>query len=160
MLSYYVFKGFFWMIICNGSVMINDVMAYVFGKTFGRTQLIKLSPNKTWEGFIGGGVSTIIFAMFVSNHFSLFYPFFIIIKHLNIAHLFCFRNSKFVLNMFIFWINFWSKSHELLKPRLAILWDFLKICFFVNIPNVNMFSIVDCRSNFTKRIRYLSNDWD
>ena len=58
------------MIICNGSVMINDVMAYVFGKTFGRTQLIKLSPNKTWEGFIGGGISTIIFAMFVSNHFS------------------------------------------------------------------------------------------
>lgn len=65
-LSYYVFKGFFWMIICNGSVMINDVMAYVFGKTFGRTQLIKLSPNKTWEGFIGGGVSTVIFAMLVS----------------------------------------------------------------------------------------------
>ena len=55
------------MIICNGSVMINDVMAYVFGKAFGRTQLIKLSPNKTWEGFIGGGVSTVIFAMLVST---------------------------------------------------------------------------------------------
>ena len=66
-LSYYVYKGFFWMIICNGSVMINDVMAYVFGKAFGRTQLIKLSPNKTWEGFIGGGVSTVIFAMLVST---------------------------------------------------------------------------------------------
>lgn len=37
LLAYYVYKGFFWMIICNGSVMINDVMAYVFGKTFGRT---------------------------------------------------------------------------------------------------------------------------
>ena len=72
MLSYYVFKGFFWMIICNGSVMINDIMAYVFGKTFGRTQLIKLSPNKTWEGFIGGGVSTVIFAMIVSTYLKLF----------------------------------------------------------------------------------------
>jgi phosphatidate cytidylyltransferase len=46
--------------------MINDIMGFVFGKTFGRTKLIKLSPNKTVEGFIGGGISTIIFAIFVS----------------------------------------------------------------------------------------------
>lgn len=72
LLAYYVYKGFFWMIICNGSVMINDVMAYVFGKSFGRTQLIKLSPNKTWEGFIGGGISTILFAMLVSTTYSCF----------------------------------------------------------------------------------------
>ena len=31
-------------------------MAYVFGFFFGRTPLIKLSPKKTWEGFIGGAV--------------------------------------------------------------------------------------------------------
>ena len=65
-LSYYVFKGFFWMIVANGSVMVNDIMAYVFGKLFGRHSLIKLSPNKTWEGFIGGGVSTVLFAVVVS----------------------------------------------------------------------------------------------
>ena len=41
-------------------------MAFVFGKTMGRTKLIKLSPNKTVEGFVGGGISTIIFAIFVS----------------------------------------------------------------------------------------------
>jgi CDP-diglyceride synthetase len=46
--------------------MINDIMGFVFGKTFGRTKLIKLSPNKTVEGFVGGGISTIIFAIFVS----------------------------------------------------------------------------------------------
>ena len=40
-------------------------MAYVFGKTMGRTKLIKLSPNKTVEGFIGGGISTVIFAYYV-----------------------------------------------------------------------------------------------
>ena len=51
----------------NGSVMINDIMGFVFGKTFGRTKLIKLSPNKTVEGFVGGGISTIIFAIFVSS---------------------------------------------------------------------------------------------
>lgn len=42
-------------------------MAYVFGKTMGRTKLIKLSPNKTVEGFIGGGISTVIFAYYVRN---------------------------------------------------------------------------------------------
>jgi phosphatidate cytidylyltransferase len=70
--AYYVYKGFFWLVITNGSVMINDIMAFVFGKTFGRTQLIKLSPNKTWEGFIGGGASTIIFAIYISGYISQF----------------------------------------------------------------------------------------
>jgi len=69
-LSYYVYKGYFWMILCNGSVMINDIMAYVFGKTFGKTSLIKLSPNKTWEGFIGGGISTIVFSVFIAGYLS------------------------------------------------------------------------------------------
>lgn len=45
------------MIVCN------DVMAYVFGFFFGRTPLIKLSPKKTWEGFIGGGFATVIFGL-------------------------------------------------------------------------------------------------
>lgn len=45
------------MIICN------DIMAYMFGFFFGRTPLIKLSPKKTWEGFIGGGISTLVFAL-------------------------------------------------------------------------------------------------
>lgn len=57
-LSYYVYKGFFWLLIANGSVMINDLFAYFVGKSIGRTPLIKISPNKTWEGFIGGGIFT------------------------------------------------------------------------------------------------------
>lgn len=52
----------------NITVMINDIMAYVFGKTFGRTKLIALSPNKTLEGFIGGGISTIFFAIIISGY--------------------------------------------------------------------------------------------
>lgn len=34
--GYYVFKGYFWVIMTNGSVMMNDIMAYVFGRTFGK----------------------------------------------------------------------------------------------------------------------------
>ena len=37
----------------------NDVAQYVWGKLFGRHKITpKVSPNKTWEGFIGGWVST------------------------------------------------------------------------------------------------------
>lgn len=47
-------------------IVINDVMAYMFGFFFGRTPLIKLSPKKTWEGFIGGGISTVILGLMVT----------------------------------------------------------------------------------------------
>ena len=37
----------------------NDVAQYVWGKLTGRHKIIpKVSPNKTWEGFIGGWVTT------------------------------------------------------------------------------------------------------
>ncbi|PIE42218.1 MAG: phosphatidate cytidylyltransferase [Gammaproteobacteria bacterium] len=42
----------------------NDVMQYVCGKTFGKRKIIpKVSPGKTWEGFIGGMLCTTVFAM-------------------------------------------------------------------------------------------------
>lgn len=40
-------------------------MAYVFGFFFGKTPLIKLSPKKTWEGFIGGAFATVVFGIMV-----------------------------------------------------------------------------------------------
>ncbi|MDR3393908.1 MAG: phosphatidate cytidylyltransferase [Parasulfuritortus sp.] len=37
----------------------NDVMQYVWGKLFGRHKIIpKVSPKKTWEGFLGGVATT------------------------------------------------------------------------------------------------------
>jgi len=44
---------------------MNDVAAYIFGFFFGKTPLIKLSPKKTWEGFIGASVATMIAAFTV-----------------------------------------------------------------------------------------------
>ena len=41
------------------SVAMNDTAAFFAGKMFGRNKLIGISPNKTWEGFIGGLVLNI-----------------------------------------------------------------------------------------------------
>lgn len=60
-----MFEGLIWFIVPVSMIVCNDVMAYLFGFFFGRTPLIKLSPKKTWEGFIGGGVATVIFGMMV-----------------------------------------------------------------------------------------------
>ncbi|KAJ8977544.1 hypothetical protein NQ317_012923 [Molorchus minor] len=61
-----IFEGLIWFIVPVSMIICNDIMAYVFGFFFGKTPLIKLSPKKTWEGFIGGGVSTVVFGFFMS----------------------------------------------------------------------------------------------
>ncbi|KAG7318295.1 hypothetical protein KOW79_018050 [Hemibagrus wyckioides] len=56
-----LFEGMIWFIVPISIVICNDIMAYLFGFFFGRTPLIKLSPKKTWEGFIGGFFATVVF---------------------------------------------------------------------------------------------------
>ncbi len=42
----------------------NDVAQYVFGRLFGRHKVVpKVSPNKTWQGLIGGVCSTTLLAV-------------------------------------------------------------------------------------------------
>jgi len=42
----------FWLVLV---VQLSDVLQYVFGKLFGRRKIApRVSPNKTWEGFVGG----------------------------------------------------------------------------------------------------------
>ena len=62
-----VFEGLIWFLLPVSLIICNDIMAYMFGFFFGRTRLIKLSPKKTWEGFIGGAFSTIIFGALLSS---------------------------------------------------------------------------------------------
>lgn len=45
---------------------INDVLQFTFGKLFGKHKIIPtVSPNKTWEGFFGGLISTTIIGYFL-----------------------------------------------------------------------------------------------
>lgn len=46
----------------------NDVAQYIWGKLLGSHKIIpKVSPNKTWEGFLGGVVTTTVLAFLLSR---------------------------------------------------------------------------------------------
>jgi len=51
-----------WLVVV---VALTDVGAYVVGKSIGKTPFSKTSPNKTWEGTIGGIVIATIFGSLV-----------------------------------------------------------------------------------------------
>lgn len=62
-----VFEGLIWFFLPAALVITNDIFAYICGITFGRTQLIKLSPKKTVEGFVGAWVFTVLFGILLTN---------------------------------------------------------------------------------------------
>jgi phosphatidate cytidylyltransferase len=46
----------------------NDVAQYLWGKTLGRHKIIpKVSPNKTWEGFLGAVATTTLLSLLLSG---------------------------------------------------------------------------------------------
>lgn len=62
-----IFEGMIWFFLPASLVITNDIFAYICGITFGRTQLIKLSPKKTVEGFVGAWILTIVFGYGMTN---------------------------------------------------------------------------------------------
>jgi len=65
-----IFKGLIWFLLPCSLIICNDIMAYFCGFFFGRKfidkPLTRLSPNKTWEGFVGAFICTIVFAFLFS----------------------------------------------------------------------------------------------
>jgi len=63
------FAGLFWFVFPFLLVAVNDTFAYFSGLCFGRRiikrDFLAISPNKTWEGFIGGGALTIIAGFYI-----------------------------------------------------------------------------------------------
>ena len=63
-----IFNGMIWFILPASMVIINDISAYIWGRMFGKHQLSLLSPKKTWEGFIGGFFTTILWGFLFTNY--------------------------------------------------------------------------------------------
>lgn len=50
---------------------MNDVAQFVWGKTLGKRKILPLvSPNKTWEGFLGGAVTTLLVSLLLTPLFT------------------------------------------------------------------------------------------
>lgn len=62
-----ILQGIIWFFLPATLVIVNDIFAYLCGITFGRTQLIEISPKKTVEGFVGAWICTGIAGVIASH---------------------------------------------------------------------------------------------
>jgi CDP-diglyceride synthetase len=60
--------GRFWAFFPMQCIGFNDTFAFVAGKLFGKHKLIKVSPSKTVEGFIGGMLCNIVQTWYFSGY--------------------------------------------------------------------------------------------
>ncbi|KAG5501923.1 hypothetical protein JKF63_04193 [Porcisia hertigi] len=65
-------RGMIWFLLPVSCVVNNDIWAYIFGKCFGRTKLLSLSPKKTVEGFLGAFLFTVIWSFWFCGFLSYF----------------------------------------------------------------------------------------
>lgn len=55
------------LIAIMATVWLADIAAYFFGRTFGRHKLApSISPGKTWEGAVGGGLAVIVYGFLLA----------------------------------------------------------------------------------------------
>lgn len=53
----------------------NDIAQYIWGKSLGHHKIVpKVSPNKTWEGMLGGNLTTILLALILAPWLTKFRP--------------------------------------------------------------------------------------
>eukprot|EP01122_Echinamoeba_exundans_P002311 TRINITY_DN1225_c0_g2_i1.p1 TRINITY_DN1225_c0_g2~~TRINITY_DN1225_c0_g2_i1.p1 ORF type:complete len:377 (+),score=71.02 TRINITY_DN1225_c0_g2_i1:63-1193(+) len=66
-----VYQGLIWLMLPHSMIICNDIMAYFVGIAIGRKfvdrPLTRLSPNKTWEGFVGALILTLIYAIIAAE---------------------------------------------------------------------------------------------
>lgn len=64
--------GFVWVILTFVTTWLNDTLAYFAGRFFGRHPLYpRVSPKKTWEGFAGGILGSVLGALLVKALFGV-----------------------------------------------------------------------------------------
>lgn len=117
-----ILEGLIWFWVPASLVICNDCFAYVFGVTFGRTPLIKLSPKKTVEGFVGAFVSTVAFAVFWGTFFMRFDYMICPVHDLGVS---AFSSTTCVPNPVFIW-----KTVQLLQPLSVALTTLVSYTFF------------------------------
>ncbi|KAH7572604.1 hypothetical protein ACOSP7_015794 [Xanthoceras sorbifolium] len=128
-----IFEGIFWFLLPASLIVINDIAAYVFGFFFGRTPLIKLSPKKTWEGFIGASVATIISAFVLANIMGRFQWLTCPRKDLSTGWLHCDPGPLYKPESFTLpgWVPSWFPWKEIIV--LPVQWHALCLGLFASI---------------------------
>lgn len=90
-------RGMIWFLLPVSCVATNDIWAYIFGKCFGRTKLLSLSPKKTVEGFLGAFVVTVVWAFWFCGFLSYFPQMYCpAVGFTNAVNTRCERNSVFL----------------------------------------------------------------
>lgn len=80
------YNPIFWLSVIS-MIWMADSFAYLIGSTFGKRKLLeKISPKKTWEGFLGAGLTTVLIAYVYGKYFynevshtAITYPYFWVI---------------------------------------------------------------------------------
>lgn len=69
-----IYSGLFWFVLPTWLVISNDISAYFCGQIFGKKifsrPFLEISPNKTWEGFFGSAICTMIFGWWLAGFLS------------------------------------------------------------------------------------------
>lgn len=98
-----IFNGLIWFLLPVLLVITNDIMAYLCGITFGRTQLIAISPKKTVEGFVGAWISTIVIGIVLAKVLTNFNYLICPVKDLHenvFSNILCDKNPIFIAQDF------------------------------------------------------------
>lgn len=65
-------NGLTWLVFMLFLTFSTDIGAFIFGRTFGRHHMFtRVSPSKTWEGYFGGVVFTLLIAFIAHSLFPL-----------------------------------------------------------------------------------------
>ncbi|KAJ1949356.1 phosphatidate cytidylyltransferase, partial [Dispira parvispora] len=113
-----IFEGLIWFFLPIALVITNDIFAYIFGFFFGRTPLIQLSPKKTWEGFVGGWLSTMVVGVVMSSFLSRFPYMYCPIKNVTMSAFSgvqCDKNPIFIPHIY--------QLPELVSSVLSMVWQ-------------------------------------
>ncbi|KAG9125046.1 hypothetical protein FRC07_009189 [Ceratobasidium sp. 392] len=113
-----ILEGLIWFWLPASLVICNDVFAYIWGMMFGKTPLIKLSPKKTVEGFVGAFFSTLLFGFIWATIFMRYNYFICPVRDLGTAswsNVTCQPNPVFVWREY----NVWPPLGNALIPLLG-----------------------------------------